>query len=140
MKKGDIRKWIDIEGCKNMLFFSQLVNELLFDYSIPSNRISTLNSHYLVLDAMSAIQSIERRGVPEGTLKPIIEELYCELDKDVIFENKEPLDYFLKLQGGNTPQIAKPQDLNYNDGKKCVQAINSVFLIKINILNFLRIL
>lgn len=127
MKKGDIRKWIDIEGCKNMLFFSQLVNELLFDYSIPSNRISTLNSHYLVLDAMSAIQSIERRGVPEGTLKPIIEELYCELDKDVIFENKEPLDYFLKLQGGNTPQIAKPQDLNYNDGKKCVQAINSVF-------------
>ena len=130
MKKGDIRKWIDIEGCKNMLFFSQLVNELLFDYSIPSNRISTLNSHYLVLDAMSAIQSIERRGVPEGTLKPIIEELYCELDKDVIFENKEPLDYFLKLQGGNTPQIAKPQDLNYNDGKKCVQAINSVFFDK----------
>ena len=127
MKKGNLKKWTNIEDCNNMLFFSQLVNELLFDYSIPSNRISTLNSHYLTLDAMSAIHSIERKGVPEGTLKPIIEELYCELDKDVIFYDKEPLSYFLKAQGGNSPQIAKPKDLNYNDGKKCVQAINSVF-------------
>ena len=36
MKKGNLEKWTKIEKCKNLLFFSQLVNELLFDYSIPS--------------------------------------------------------------------------------------------------------
>ena len=76
MKRGNLEKWSDISTCNNLLFFSQLVNELLFDYSIPSNRISTLNSHYLCLDALSAIEGIDDHGVPEGTLKPIMEELY----------------------------------------------------------------
>lgn len=130
MKRGDISKWTDVVNCENLLFFSQLVNELLFDYSIPSNRISTLNSHYLALDALSAIQGIEKKGVPEGTLKPIIEELYCELDKDAVFGDKDPLNYFIKNRGGNNYQIAKPQDLDYCERKKCVQAINSVFFNK----------
>lgn len=81
MKQGNLNKWGDIASCKNLLFFSQLVNELLFDYSIPSNRISTLNSHYLCVDAIDAITGIEQHGVPEGTLKPIMEELYTELKK-----------------------------------------------------------
>ena len=85
MKRGKLDYWTDIVGCENLLFFSQLVNELLFDYSIPSNRISTLNSHYLCLDAISAINGIEYSGVPEGTLKPIMEELYSELKKDPVF-------------------------------------------------------
>ena len=72
MKQGDLSQWNNIEACKNLLFFAQLVNELLFDYSIPSNRISTLNSHFLCLDAINVINGIERSGVNEGSLKPII--------------------------------------------------------------------
>jgi len=126
MKKGDTSKWRHIESCENLLFFSQLVNELLFDYSIPSNRVSTLNSHYLVEDAINAIGTIEKNGVPEGTLKPIVEELYNELDKEVIFPNKEPLNYFIKMQGGSL-QIVKPKDLNYHEEVKCVKAIDNEF-------------
>ena len=62
MKQGDLSQWNNIEACKNLLFFAQLVNELLFDYSIPSNRISTLNSHFLCLDAINVINGIERSG------------------------------------------------------------------------------
>ena len=126
MNKGDISKWNDVANCENLLFFSQLVNELLFDYSIPSNRISTLNSHYLVIDAINAINTIENNGVPEGTLKPIVAELYNELDKDVIFVDKEPLEYFLKTQGGSL-KIVNPYELNYNEEVKCVRAINNIF-------------
>ena len=85
MKRGNLEKWSDISTCNNLLFFSQLVNELLFDYSIPSNRISTLNSHYLCLDALSAIEGIDDHGVPEGTLKPIMEELYSEIRLPIIY-------------------------------------------------------
>ncbi len=127
MKQGNIDKWTNIDACENLLFFAQLVNELLFDYSIPSNRISTLNSHYLVIDALSAITSIEENGVPEGTLKPIMEELYYEISKDVIFDDGKPLEYFVKRQNSNTVSLAKPRDLNFLESKNCVKAIKDVF-------------
>ena len=34
MNKGNTKKWTNIEACENLLFFAQLVKELLFDYSI----------------------------------------------------------------------------------------------------------
>ncbi len=38
MKQGNLDKWTNLEECTNLLLFSELVNELLFDYSIPSHR------------------------------------------------------------------------------------------------------
>ena len=95
MKKGNLEKWGDIPHCTNLLLFSQLINELLFDYSIPSNR------HYLCLDALNAINCIDKHGVPEGTLKPIMEELYYSLKKDPIFadDSPKPEDFFVKYTG-----------------------------------------
>lgn len=128
VKRGNIERWTDISECSNLLFFSQLVNELLFDYSIPSNRISTLNSHYLCLDAISAINGIEYYGVPEGTLKPIMEELYSELKKDPVFqEDNHPINYFVKYQNEKYILCSKVSDISYNDLKKIAHALNQLF-------------
>lgn len=129
MKRGDLLKWKNISNCKNLLFFSQLVNELLFDYSIPSNRISTLNSHYLCLDALSAINGIDKHGVPEGTLKPIAEELYISLTKDPAFDliNDSPLRYFVKYQNERYRISTSISELNYDEIKKAILAIDSRF-------------
>ncbi len=129
MKRGDLLKWKNISNCKNLLFFSQLVNELLFDYSIPSNRISTLNSHYLCLDALSAINGIDKHGVPEGTLKPIAEELYISLTKDPAFDliNASPLRYFVKYQNERYRISTSISELNYDEIKKAILAIDSRF-------------
>lgn len=128
MKKGNLEKWSDIPHCTNLLLFSQLVNELLFDYSIPSNRISTLNSHYLCFDALNAINCIDKHGVPEGTLKPIMEELYYSLKKDPIFadDSPKPEDYFVKYTGEKY-NLSKASDMGYQDLKKCALAINTRF-------------
>lgn len=135
MKKGNLDKWTDLDGCKNLLFFSQLVNELLFDYSIPSNRISTLNSHFLCVDAMDAISSIENRGVPEGTLKPIMEELYATIQKDPAFEdsNTNPLKYFVKYQNEKYRISTNVSELGYEELKKATFAINTRFFATIYI-------
>lgn len=127
MKRGNISKWKNIEACESLLLFSQLVNELLFDYSSPSNRVSTLNSHYLCLDALNAIFSIENNGVPEGNLKPIMEELYIALKKDPVFQNKEPLNYFVKYQGDKYNIISRVSDMDYADLKKTAYALNTCF-------------
>lgn len=130
MKQGDLSQWNNIEACKNLLFFAQLVNELLFDYSIPSNRISTLNSHFLCLDAINVINGIERSGVNEGSLKPIIEELYTTLEKDITFikHGENPLDYFMKMQpNGSYRRISKTEELNLQDAKNAVYAIQNKY-------------
>lgn len=138
MQRGKIEKWTNVDECNNLLFFSQLVKELLFDYSIPSNRVSTLNSHFLVFDALSAINGIENNGVPEGTLKPIMEELYCEINKDIVFNSKEPLNFFVKNQNGFLVSKKNPKDLNYLELKNCVTALNTVFFSDNNYYELLK--
>lgn len=131
MRRGDISHWKDIESCENLLFFAQLVNELLFDYSIPSNRISTLNSHYLCLDALSAINGIECHGVPEGTLKPIMEEFFSEVQKDPAFlgfsGNTHPKSYFVKIQDGKQRIVNDIKELNYSDLSRTAKSVAKVF-------------
>lgn len=128
MKQGKIDHWSDIDGCNNLLFFAELVNELLFDYSIPSNRISTLNCHYLCKDALDAINGIENHGVPQGTLKPIMEELYSELGKAPSFKgDKNPLTYFIKYHDSKAIIAKNLTEMNYYDFKRTTYAINKVF-------------
>lgn len=129
MKRGNISHWTNISQCQNLLFFAQLANELLFDYSIPSNRIPTLNSHFLCLDALSAISSIDNNGVPEGTLKPIMEELYSALSKDTLYilTGEKPLHYFVKYQSGKYRYSSNVNELNYIESKKIVSAINKKY-------------
>ncbi len=128
MKQMDICHWEEIDRCTNLLFFAQLVNELLFDYSIPSNRISTLNCHYLCLDALSAISGIENHGIPEGTLRPIMEELYAELLKDPVFtEKNHPKNYFVKNQEGKYRVVNGIKELNYQELKLTATSLYKVF-------------
>ncbi len=128
MKQGNIEHWTDDKLNSNLLIFSQLVNELLFDYSIPSNKISTLNSHYLCYDAMITISDIEEKGIPEGTLKPIAEEFYDVLSKDILFqiEDKQPLKFFIKRTSDRYIK-AKPNELNYQELKLIISAIHNKF-------------
>ena len=128
MKRGNLDRWTNLQNCINLLFFSQLVNELLFDYSIPSNRISTLNSHYLCEDALNAIDTIENNGVPQGTLKPIMEELFSELKKDPAFhEDNHPTNYFVKYQSEQYVLCKRVSDIGYSDLKNIALALKQVY-------------
>lgn len=126
MQRGNLSKWTNIPACINLLFFSQLVNEQLFDYSIPSNRVATLNSHYLCMDAIDAIGRIEDNCVPEGTLKPIMEELYTSLSKDPVFGDEDsPLRLFVKYQDGRYTKCNNISSLNYHELREIAWAIHS---------------
>lgn len=129
MKQGNLEKWTDSKSCENLLFFSELVNELLFDYSIPSNRVATLNTHFLCIDAINAISGIDENGVPEGTLKPIVEELYMALKVDPVFYNhpNSPLNYFIKSERNGYRIVENISDLNYKELKTTVKSIYKLF-------------
>lgn len=129
MIRGNLEKWTNVNGCINLLFFSQLVNELLFDYSIPSNRISTLNSHFLCYDAQNAIGNIVDNNLKEGSLKPIVDELCASVNVDPIFTDKKPnpLDYFIKNQNGRCRISQNVSDLSFDETRKAIVAIQNKF-------------
>ena len=125
---GDINHWNDICGCDNLLFFAQLVNEQLSFYSMPAHRLSTLNSHYLCLDALSAIASIEKAGVPAGQLKPIMAELMSSLISDPVFDSSpKPLDYFLKTTESNSRVANNVQEMGNKELKNAAMSLNRLF-------------
>lgn len=124
MRRGYVDRWSDIEKCKNLLFFAQAIDEMIFDYSIPSHRLPTLNSHYLCFDAISTINDIDKHGVPEGTLRPIVEELYYTLESDPAFsQGDSPLKYFVKEQNGRYVRVYNPNDLNYTERRNIVLSL-----------------
>lgn len=140
MIRGILDGWTDLASCQNLLFFAQLVNELLFDYSIPSNRIPTLNSHYLCNDAERTIKGIEKQAVPEGTLKPIVEELYCSLENDRLYRRNEqkPLRLFAKYDVNKYRVVKNINDLNYYDQKTIVSALIEKYYLDDEYLNDLK--
>ena len=140
MKRGLLTGWSDLTSCQNLLFFAQLINELLFDFSIPSNRIPTLNSHYLCNDAARAIRSIDKQGVPEGTLKPIVEELFNSLQNDRLYRRIEqnPLRLFAKHENNKYHIVTKIDSLSYYDQKTIVTALNEKYFQNDDYLNALK--
>ena len=140
MIKGNLDKWTDIEGCRNLLLFSQLVREQLFDYSISSNRVGTLNSEYLCRDAVFAINDVEKKGVPQNSIIPIVEELYDAIKVDPIYKDNKnsPLSYFLKSNNGNNRITEKVSELNYDEKVKAVKAIQNIFFEKGNYFTLLK--
>ncbi len=78
--------WQNLAKNQNLLFFVQLVDELLDDYSIPSHRISTLNAHTLCLDADDTLRDIEKNKASKYLLQPVIEEIVNEIEKDISFK------------------------------------------------------
>lgn len=72
---------------------------------------------------------IDKHGVPEGTLKPIAEELYISLTKDPAFDliNNSPLRYFVKYQNERYRISTSVSELNYDEIKKAILAIDSRF-------------
>lgn len=127
MIKRNLKNW-KIDGNENLLLFAQLIDELVFDYSIPSNRIPTLNSHYLCVDALNAIKGIDKNGVPEGTMKPIVEEFFSSVSKDPVFNHQyNPLAYFIKISPNSSVVAKNPNDLNYYEEKNAFITIHEVF-------------
>ncbi|HWQ99217.1 MAG TPA: hypothetical protein VN538_14140, partial [Clostridia bacterium] len=149
MIRGNLDGWTDLPSCQNLLFFAQLVNELLYDYSIPSNRIPTLNSHYLCYDAERTIKSIEKQAVPEGTLKPIVEELYYSLQNDRLYRRIEqyPLRLFAKHENSKYHLVKSVDCLNYYSQKTIVTALVEKYFqgdeylsaLRENITNIIRV-
>ena len=82
MKYPNLTKWKYTPELEGLLFFAQLVEELLFTYTLDTYKVPAMNSHGLSDELNQTVSEVESGAIKPGALKPIIEELCDRLTKD----------------------------------------------------------
>lgn len=84
MINPQINNWKYDKSLEGLLLFAQLIEEMLFDYTIDSYRVPALNTHSLCNEFLDTIYEIKEGYIHPSSLKPIKEELIWSLDNDPI--------------------------------------------------------
>lgn len=98
MRLKKIENWELKEELNCMLFFAQLLEEMLFNYTLDSYKTPALNTNTLCDEAIAIISEINKDVISKGALNPIIDELIFSLKTDLISEELigVQLDYYCK--------------------------------------------
>jgi hypothetical protein len=101
LKAHNLRKWSLSPKIEGLLFFAQLVDELLFDYTIDTYKIPALNTKLLAHELYSALKEHEDNALRYGAIEPIANELQNRLKKDPVVKEilKDYFEEFIKSLG-----------------------------------------
>lgn len=84
MKFRSLRKWDDPQGSKELILFAQLVDELLFEFTLDTYKPSAMNTSLLVREAIQTYIGIESGTIKGPNFKHVIDELCQNIDKDMV--------------------------------------------------------
>lgn len=99
MKYREPKYWKYEKKLEGLLYFSQVLNEVLFDYSIDTYKPNALNAHSITHEALSLLRKVRSKHIPDGNLKPVREELLLLIRKDLVVKSllNEKLAHYSKL-------------------------------------------
>ena len=84
MKFRSLYKFTELENNKNFIFFYQILEEMLFDYTLDTYKPSILNLHSLIEEAFEVINEIEKGNIKQPNISHVLDELVTNLEKDEI--------------------------------------------------------
>ncbi len=93
MKFRTLKKWDDPSECSQLVYLAQLLEELLFDYSLDTYKPSAMNTSMLCFEALTVIKDIENGVIKEANLPHIIDELSLNMSKDPVSKKLISIDY-----------------------------------------------
>ena len=85
MNRTGFLKWSEFESSNNLLYFAQVVEELISNYTIDSFKLPVHNVYTLILEYLKTIEHINEGILKEGALSAINEELKDIISKDSVF-------------------------------------------------------
>jgi hypothetical protein len=121
MRNLSTSHWEDISKLQGLLYFSQLVDEMLFDYTLDSYKPRALNSRLLCIEALSTMREINDGFVPQKNIQSVLEELKWSLKKDVAAKRMlgaKYQEYFDRI---------KPNDIKLYEVKTIVEYLKNTF-------------
>jgi hypothetical protein len=84
MKFRSLYKFTELTNNKNFIFFYQILEEMLFDYTLDTYKPSILNLHSLIEEAFEVISEIEKGNIQPPNISHVLDELVTNLEKDKI--------------------------------------------------------
>jgi len=98
VKFRTLNKWSDLSDLQPLLYFAQLLDELLFDYSLDTYKPSAMNTSLLVAEGLSVISAVEDGIIDKANLAHIMDELSENLKRDPVADELLTLDLNLSLK------------------------------------------
>lgn len=84
MKFRSLYKFSNLENKDNFVFFAQLLEEMLFDYTLDTYKPSILNIHSLINESLNVISEVENGNIKKPNISHVIDELVNNFEKDII--------------------------------------------------------
>lgn len=121
MRKPNSSHWRNTEELEGLLFFAQLIDEMLFDYTLDSYKPLALNSRLLCIECLSTIEEVRNGFMPKKNLQSIIEELIWSLKKDLAAKSLlgKKFDFYLNQ--------LKPNDIKLNELENTINFLYNHF-------------
>ncbi|KLK88489.1 hypothetical protein SZ63_05600 [Methanoculleus sediminis] len=91
----------------NLLFFAQLLEEMLFDYTIDSYKAPVFNTHALCAELLDVLSEIETGFLQPKAANPILEELTWDLKNDFVAKEILGLRYPKVIERLNSYKVVK---------------------------------
>jgi len=92
MRFRTLGKWDDRAASKGLIYVAQLIDELLFDFTLDSYKPSAMNTALLIKEAADTVKSIKAGIIKSPNLAHIIDELCLNLSKDEVAKSLISVD------------------------------------------------
>lgn len=106
MRFRSIAKWVDPENCKASIYFAQILEEMLFDFSLDTYKASVMNTSLLCMEAIQTLKQFEAGNIKAPNIWHVTAELCKNLENDAVARALIPLPFsafFPTLKNRKTP-------------------------------------
>ena len=106
MKYKNLNKWDNIASCTGLILFSQLLEEMLFDFSLDTYKASVMHTGLLCAEAIATIGEIESGNIKAPNIWHVNAELCANFEKDPVAQALIPLPpsaFFPALKNTKSP-------------------------------------
>jgi hypothetical protein len=90
-------KWVTDPVYRSLLFFTQALDEMVWEEAREIYRIPALNTYHRCLELVGAASEIIAAGLPNAILDPMFEELLYRAERDPVVKRSYP-EQFGQLQ------------------------------------------
>lgn len=91
MRFRRLSKWDDPTKCPGLVYFAQIVEEMLFDFSLDTYKASVMHTGLLCTEALQTIDEIESGNIKLPNLWHVTSELCSCYEKDPVAKSLIPL-------------------------------------------------
>jgi len=140
----NIQNWDSDKNLDGLLFFSQLIDEMLFDYTMDSYKQPVYNTHSLFDELLNFINNTEADYILENNSGAILEELIENLRHDAIAKKVlghyfEKILSFFELQHNLDPK-KREYDKIFSECEIAINFLNKSYLpeIKVQLVKYVK--